>query len=132
MQHLRSKSEVPMSVSNYDRNGIENLTHEPVKPLDRMKIPPWAIYTIVFCIFGLLGTRSWFDEELDAEKMMRRNMLLAMKRTQSEKVSGQKETSLGEKHEMKSYQYKSVVKDQTENEKKSIDNIKRSLLSNNS
>jgi hypothetical protein len=37
-----------MSIRNVDRHGIANLKHDPVKPLDRFKIPPFLIYFIIF------------------------------------------------------------------------------------
>jgi len=47
-------------------------------------------------------------EEMDLEKMQRRNMLLAMKQTLDDKDL-EKETSPSEEHEMKSFQYLKVV-----------------------
>lgn len=51
-QHLRSKSEVPMSIKNYDRHGIENLQHDHVKPLDRIKMPAWLFWGTLFLFFA--------------------------------------------------------------------------------
>ena len=47
-QHLRSDSSVPMSIRNIDRHGLGNLVHDPVKPLDRLKIPPFLLYMLGF------------------------------------------------------------------------------------
>ena len=70
---------------------------------------------VIFCMFGICTLTKIRHEDLDAEKMTRRNMLLAMKKTQEDKMEGKidadKEISPGEQHEMKSLQYKSVVKD---------------------
>jgi hypothetical protein len=35
-----------MSIRNIDRHGIGNLRHDPVKPLDRLKIPPFLLYLL--------------------------------------------------------------------------------------
>lgn len=93
-----------MSVSNYDRHGVENLKHDHVKPLDRLKIPPWLLYGTVFFFIVWIGVYREMHEEMDLEKMQRRNMLLAMKQTLDEKDL-EKETSPSEEHEMKSFQY---------------------------
>lgn len=45
---MRSESTVPMSIRNIDRHGIGNLVHDPVKPLDRLKIPPFLLYMLAF------------------------------------------------------------------------------------
>jgi hypothetical protein len=37
-----------MSIRNVDRHGLDNLRHDPVKPFDRLKIPPFVIYLFVF------------------------------------------------------------------------------------
>ena len=70
-----------MSVSNYDRHGVENLQHDHVKPLDRLKIPPWLLYSTVLFFIVWVGMYGELHEEMDLEKMTRRNMLLAMKKT---------------------------------------------------
>lgn len=108
-QHLRSKSDVPMSVKNFDRHGIENLQHDPVKPLDRIKTPAWMLWGTLFLIFAQIVLTNVQEEELDLEKMTRRNMLLAMKRTQEQKLLPDNEVSPGEQFEMKSLQFERVV-----------------------
>ena len=65
MTHLRTKSNQPMSIRNYDRHGMSNLMHEPVKPLDRFKIPPWLLYLLVFSIFAYFVVRVQNDKGLD-------------------------------------------------------------------
>lgn len=69
-----------MSVRNYDRHGMENLKVEGVKPLDRLKIPPWVIYSFFFSIFAMLSFKAYTNEEYDLQQLSRRNMLLAMKK----------------------------------------------------
>lgn len=61
---MRSDSTVPMSIRNVDRHGLENLKHDPVKPLDRLKIPPWAIYLFVFGSVLFLASKYFDNEEL--------------------------------------------------------------------
>jgi hypothetical protein len=39
---------VPMSIRNVDRHGIGNLKQDAAKPLDRIKIPPYIIYLLLF------------------------------------------------------------------------------------
>jgi hypothetical protein len=37
-----------MSIRNVDRHGLGNLKHDAVKPLDRVKVPPFLLYGLVF------------------------------------------------------------------------------------
>lgn len=64
-QNLRNKSNVPMSVRNYDRHGMENLKIEGAKPLDRVKFPPWALYLMLFSLFAMVTYKSHTNEDLD-------------------------------------------------------------------
>lgn len=123
MQHLRSKNEVPMSVQNYDRHGIENLQHDPVKPLDRLKFPAWLVYTTIVLMVVYCAMYKELHEEMDIERMQRKNLLLAMKKTKEE-VDMDKETSSAEEFEMKSAQFKKIVRDQQRLEKVNLDVIK--------
>lgn len=66
---------------NYDRHGMTELAHEEVKPLDRLKLPPWVIYMMVFSLFATVAYTAINDQDLDIEKLTRKNMLLAMKKT---------------------------------------------------
>lgn len=71
-----------MSIRNLDRHGLGNLQHDPVKPLDRVKIPPFLLYALLFgglCYFMLQLQDS---EELDYQNLAKKNILLAMKKTQ--------------------------------------------------
>ena len=43
---------------NYDRHGMENLKHDAVKPLDRIKIPAYVIYMLIFIPTGYLILKS--------------------------------------------------------------------------
>lgn len=71
---------MPMSVMNYDRHGMENLKHEAIKPLDRLKIPPFVVYFIVFGTFAIITLKRTSDESLDTQHLIRKNMLLAIKK----------------------------------------------------
>ena len=67
MTHLRTKSNQPMSIRNYDRHGMENLAHDKVKPLDRLHIPPFILYAVVFSIFAYVTMRTNMDKGLNIE-----------------------------------------------------------------
>jgi len=83
--HLRTKSNQPMSIMNYDRHGMAELAHDPVKPLDRLKIPPWLIYFSVFSVFAFFVVKTDNEKGLNIEQLRRENMLKAMK-TNREKL----------------------------------------------
>ena len=68
-----------MSIRNYDRHGMENLKHEAIKPMDRLKIPPYVLYFVVFATFAMITYKANTDETLDTEHLSRKNMLLAIK-----------------------------------------------------
>jgi hypothetical protein len=53
-----------MSIRNVDRHGLGNLTHDPVKPLDRLKVPPFLLYFMAFAVFGYIGLTLKDNEEL--------------------------------------------------------------------
>ena len=55
---------MPMSIRNVDRHGLENLRLDPVKPLDRLKIPPWIIYMVVFGGTLYVAAKYFDNEEL--------------------------------------------------------------------
>lgn len=71
-----------MSIRNIDRHGLGNLRHDPVKPLDRLKIPPFLLYLLFGG--GLLYVLAMFkeSEEMSFENLAKKNLLLAMKHTQ--------------------------------------------------
>lgn len=104
--HLHTKSNVPMSIRNYDRHGLGNLVHDPVKPLDRLKLPPWLLYMLVFAMSSALFLATYGDKGLDIETLRRENMLKAM-RANREKVvyDTNKEITPAEQFTMKSKQY---------------------------
>jgi hypothetical protein len=79
--HLRSDSTVPMSIRNYDRHGLENLKHDHVKPLDRLKIPPFVIYIWFFGAIIYVFMKYFENEEFHFDKMQRKNLLLSARRT---------------------------------------------------
>ena len=70
-----------MSLRNFDRHGLNNLRHDDVKPLDRLKIPPFLIYMLVFG--GILYCMASFQdsEEMNFQNLAKKNILLAMKKT---------------------------------------------------
>jgi hypothetical protein len=70
---------VPMSIRNVDRHGLEYLKHDRVRPLDRLKIPPFLIYIIVFGGILYLMAAYYDNAELQFETLSKRNMLLAMR-----------------------------------------------------
>lgn len=92
-----------MSVMNYDRHGIEKLQHEPVKPFDRVKIPPWLIVGTLFMFFAWIGYFYEKEEEMNLERMTRRNMLLAMRKTKEEKDTEKEPKPESAETEMKSF-----------------------------
>ncbi len=56
-----------MSIRNVDRHGLGNLKHDPVKPLDRLKIHPLLIYMVVFGWIFYFMAVYWDSEELHFE-----------------------------------------------------------------
>lgn len=62
--HLRNDSNVPMSIRNVDRHGLVNLTHDKVKALDRLKIPPYLLYALFLTCFFYLTAVYFENEEL--------------------------------------------------------------------
>ena len=129
MTHLHTKSSVPMSISNYDRHGLANLAHDPVKPLDRWKIPPYMVYMCIFSIFAFYVLRTSQDKGLNIETLRRENMLKAMRANREKLVYDAKtEISPAEQIHMKSQQYTKVVKERTQAEKDTINDIKRNFL----
>ena len=73
-----------MSVRNYDRHGMVNLAHEEVKPLDRLKIPPWFVYLAIVGILGGISYQYQTDKGMNIEKLRQENMLKAMRAHQEE------------------------------------------------
>ena len=73
---------MPMSVMNYDRHGMENLRHDPVKPFDRIKMPPAFLYLFFMFLFGMMYDQRRQSQELDITLITTKNMLLAMKEGQ--------------------------------------------------
>ena len=80
-QHLWNDTSVPMSIRNIDRHGLGNLQHDPVKPLDRVKVPPWLLYLMVLAAFGYVAMTMQESEETNLEELSKKNILLAMKKT---------------------------------------------------
>jgi len=127
--HLRSDSSVPMSIRNVDRHGLGNLKHEDVKPFDRLKVPPFLIYGIVFGALLYFAALFYENDELRLETLQKRNLLLAMKRTQEREGLGEDEISGGEELTMKTKQYKEGVEKAREKEQRKVSQIKQVFLS---
>ena len=110
--HLHTKANQPMSIRNYDRHGMANLAHEPVKPLDRFKIPAWVVYGCLFSIFAYVVVASQTDKGLNIEQLRRENMLKAM-RANRERIlyDTKKEITPAEQLEMRTKQYTKVVRE---------------------
>lgn len=100
-----------MSLMNYDRHGMENLKHDHVKPFDRIKIPPVIIYGILCCFVLILLAKMLEDQEQTSEKLTRRSLLLAMRKSQQKamRYDADTEISPAEQVEMQSMQYHQVV-----------------------
>jgi hypothetical protein len=71
-----------MSIRNIDRHGIGNLRHDPVKPLDRLKIPPFLLYLLAMGGILYVVTMLQDTEEVGFQELSKKNLLLAMKKTQ--------------------------------------------------
>lgn len=71
-----------MSIRNIDRHGLGHLRHDEVKPLDRLKIPPFLLYLMV--LGGLIYVMATMQdsEEMSFQNLAKKNILLAMKKTQ--------------------------------------------------
>ena len=102
-QHLFSKSNVPMSIRNFDRHGMANLAQEETKPLDRFHIPAWLIWGVFTMLVLGLSFQYSNDKGMNIEQLQRENMLKAMKAQQDElKYDTKKEITPTEQVEMKS------------------------------
>jgi hypothetical protein len=78
---LRTKNEVPNSLMNYDRHGMENLKHDHVKPLDRIKLPPYVIYAFIFLFSATIAIKVVNDDDENIEAVSRKALLIAMKKS---------------------------------------------------
>lgn len=108
-QHLRSDSSVPMSIRNVDRHGLNNLKHDETKPLDRLKVPPWMIYIMFFGLFAFCFLTFQEQEDTSFVALQRKNILLAMKKTQERMEYAEEEITPAEEVTMMSTQYREVV-----------------------
>ena len=100
---------------------MANLAHEPVKPLDRIKIPPWLIYSCVFSVFAFFVVRTSNEKGLNIEQLRRENMLKAMRSNRENLLyDTKKEITPAEQVEMKSKQYKQVVRAKQQKEKETL------------
>jgi len=64
-----------MSIRNVDRHGLEGLKHDPVKPLDRLKIPPWLLYFVIFGGILLFMFDAQNNKDINFKELQRRNIL---------------------------------------------------------
>ena len=125
MTHLHTKSNVPMSIRNYDRHGMANLAHDKVKPLDRLHIPPWVIYGVIFSVVAYTTMKVNMDKGLNIEQLRRENMLKAMRANREQIIyDTKKEITPAEQFQMKSKQYQTVVKQRSKAEKDTLKTIK--------
>jgi hypothetical protein len=85
-----------MSIRNVDRHGLENLKHDPVKALDRLKIPPYLLYALFMASFFYMSAIYFENEELQFDSLTRKNILLAMKKNQDKIEYGDDEISPAE------------------------------------
>ncbi|CDW90586.1 UNKNOWN [Stylonychia lemnae] len=128
VQHLRNDSNVPMSIRNVDRHGMNNLKHDPVKPLDRLKVPPFLIYFVFFgTILGLMY-QAQNAKDLNFEELQRRNTLLAMKKTQEKIEYEENEVTPAEVVTMQTKQYKTVVEEKGKQEQRKLNTIRSVIL----
>ena len=125
MTHLHTKSTTPMSIRNYDRHGMANLAHDKVKPLDRLHIPPWIIYGVIFSVIAYTTMKVNMDKGLNIEQLRRENMLKAMRANREQIIYDTKtEITPAEQFQMQSKQYQSVVKQRSKAEKDTLKTIK--------
>ena len=117
-----------MSIRNVDRHGLGNLKHDAVKPLDRLKIPPFLLYMLVLGAFLYVMATMRDSEEMDFQNLAKKNILLAMKKTQDKVEYATDEITPAEEVTMKSQQYKEVVEEQSRREKQKLDTIKSLVL----
>jgi hypothetical protein len=52
-----------------DRHGIADLAHDHVKPFDRIKVPPFLVYGIIFLTISALYQMRFQNKELDIVEM---------------------------------------------------------------
>lgn len=71
---------------NYDRHGMENLAHDHVKPLDRIKLPPYVIYAFIFSLSAVVILKMAADDDDNIEAVSRKAILTAMRRSREAKV----------------------------------------------
>lgn len=100
-----------MSIRNEDRHGIANLTHERVKLMDKLHIPPWLIFGFVVVPMMWFLHNQYRSTSDTAEIISRRNLLLAAKKTQQMMEYGEDEVSGSEELAIQSTQFKQVVEE---------------------
>ena len=104
---------------------MANLAHDKVKPLDRLHIPPWIIYGVIFSVIAYTTMKVNMDKGLNIEQLRRENMLKAMRANREQIVYDTKtEITPAEQFQMQSKQYQSVVKQRSKAEKDTLKTIK--------
>jgi len=108
---------------------MANLAHDPVKPLDRLKIPPWLLYMCVFSFFAFFVMKTQNEKGLNIEQLRRENMLKAMRSNREQVLyDTKKEITPAEQIQMRTKQYDTVVKKRSQAERDTINDIKRNFL----
>lgn len=90
-----------MSIKNVDRHGLGNLKHDPVKPLDRVKLPPFILYIGALSCIIYFAMMARDKEELEFQELAKKNLLLAVKKTQERIEYKQDEITPAEELTMK-------------------------------
>ena len=104
---------------------MANLAHDKVKPLDRLHIPPWVIYGVIFSVIAYTTMKVNMDKGLNIEQLRRENMLKAMRANRKQIIyDTKKEITPAEQFQMQSKQYQTVVKQRNKAEKDTLKTIK--------
>ena len=130
IQHLRSKSNVPMSLSNFDRHGMQNLVIEEVKLLDRMPIPPFLLYAFILVGIGYISHTSKSNTGMNIQQLKRENLLKAMRKRYSERIQYDADTEVTpvEKITKQTKEYREVVSKKKSEEKQARKIIRQGIL----
>eukprot|EP00347_Sterkiella_histriomuscorum_P018826 403344025 len=131
-QHLTNNANLPMSYRNIDRHGLKNLTKESTKILDKYKIPPLVFFGFLTLGFTLIVLLIQQNSELNLQELQRRNLLLAMRKTQQKIEYEDYEVTGTEQITIASKQYENVVTQKHQKEQEKLNSIKSIILSEGS